>query len=542
VPIRPKLLVVDDDVINIQIINAAFAIDHQVFSATSGEAALKQCAMVLPDVVLLDISMPTMDGFMVCQQLKANPALRDIPVIFITSHDDEANEVRALDDGAADFIAKPIKPKTLRARVGTQLALQSKHRQLQEEIATREVAQKALEESRRELMLSNAELLETKARLKKTIVDMSWQAVFLEAIIDNVPVALFAKDVRDNFRITLWNKAAEEIFKIPRHVVMGKLTHDLWPKEQADAFLADDQRVVRENKAVDIPEELVRTGDGSNVVMHTKKVLIHSPADSQPELLLGLCEDITIRKATQTQLFEANRELSRSNADLEQFAYAASHDLMEPLRSISSCVQLLQKRYAGKLDARADEFISHAVSGAARMQTLIQDLLAFSRINSGSMEHRALSMESALADACKNLQAAITQSNAQITHDPLPSVNAHSSQIAQLLQNLLANAIKFRGDKPAIVHVRAIQEGEQWIFSVADQGIGIEPQYFSRVFEIFKRLHTITEYAGTGIGLALCKSIAERHGGRIWVESELGQGTTFFFALPVIPELHELPK
>jgi len=228
-----------------------------------------------------------------------------------------------------------------------------------------------------------------------------------------------------------------------------------------------------------------------------------------------------------------NVELARSNTDLEQFAYAASHDLVEPLRSVTSSVQLLQKRYSGQLDARADTFIAHAVSGATRMQTLIQDLLAFSRIGSKQGPTNEVAMEHALSEAMRSLETAIAQSNAQMTHDLLPTVNGHGTQITQLLQNLLANAIKFRGDKPAVVHVGARQEGAQWVFSVADQGIGIEPQYFERVFELFKRLHTREEYAGTGIGLALCKKIVERHRGRIWVASEPGQGTTFYFTLSV---------
>jgi chemotaxis family two-component system sensor kinase Cph1 len=233
------------------------------------------------------------------------------------------------------------------------------------------------------------------------------------------------------------------------------------------------------------------------------------------------------------ELAQANVELARSNADLEQFAYAASHDLIEPLRSVTSSVQLLQKRYAGHLDARANTFIAHAVSGAARMQALITDLLTFARINGDAQQPGPVSMEAALTDACANLATAIAAAGAHLTHDPLPQVRAKSSQMTQLLQNLLANAIKFRGDKPAVVHVGARQKGDEWILSVADQGIGIEPKYFNRIFQLFKRLHTREEYAGTGIGLSLCKKIVERQGGRIWVESEVGQGATFYFTLPV---------
>jgi PAS domain S-box-containing protein len=241
--------------------------------------------------------------------------------------------------------------------------------------------------------------------------------------------------------------------------------------------------------------------------------------------------DITQRKTAELALTHANQELRRSNAELEQFAYVASHDLQEPLRSISSCVQLLQKRYQGQLDARADEFIAHAVSGSKRMQQLIDDLLDFSRI---SMAPQALSMvnlQSTLAGVQANLARSIAASSATITHDVLPSVMAMPGQLSQLLQNLIGNAIKFRGDKPAVVHVGVHKEGNFYVFSVADQGIGIAPQYFERVFKLFQRLHSRDEYDGTGIGLTICQKIVERHGGRIWLESEPGKGCTFFFTL-----------
>ena len=247
----------------------------------------------------------------------------------------------------------------------------------------------------------------------------------------------------------------------------------------------------------------------------------------------GFGRDITQRKAAEQALESANRELARSNAELEQFAYIASHDLQEPLRAVSSCVQLLQKRYQGQLDARADEFIAHAVGGSVRMQALIDDVLVLSRVNTGARSLTATDSATALEVARTNLQVAIAESSAQITHDALPLVQADPGQMAQLLQNLIGNALKFCGDKPAVVHVGVRREAGEWLFSVADQGIGIEPQYFSRIFELFKRLHTRDEYAGTGIGLAICKKIVERHGGRIWVESERGQGTTFYFTLPL---------
>ncbi|MCS6290730.1 MAG: hypothetical protein H8K10_17370 [Nitrospira sp.] len=231
------------------------------------------------------------------------------------------------------------------------------------------------------------------------------------------------------------------------------------------------------------------------------------------------------------KLEESVAELGRSNADLQQFAYVASHDLQEPLRMVSSYTQLLARRYKGKLDADADEFIAFAVDGANRMQRLIQDLLAYSRVNTGGRQFEPTAMETVLQAALDNLTNAVKESQAFITHDPLPAVMGDDKQLVQLFQNLLSNAVKFGGAQPPRIHISAKQADGEWLFSVRDHGIGIDPQYADRIFVIFQRLHTREEYPGTGIGLAICKKIVERHGGRMWVESELGKGATFYFTM-----------
>ena len=231
------------------------------------------------------------------------------------------------------------------------------------------------------------------------------------------------------------------------------------------------------------------------------------------------------------KLEESVAELGRSNADLQQFAYVASHDLQEPLRMVSSYTQLIARRYKGKLDADADEFIAFAVDGANRMQRLILDLLAYSRVNTAGRQFEPTAMETVLTAALNNLTNAVKESQAIITHDPLPAVMGDDKQLAQLFQNLLSNAVKFGGAQPPRIHISAKQADGEWLCSVRDHGIGIDPQYADRIFVIFQRLHTREEYPGTGIGLAICKKIVERHGGRIWVESELGKGATFYFTM-----------
>jgi PAS domain S-box-containing protein len=229
---------------------------------------------------------------------------------------------------------------------------------------------------------------------------------------------------------------------------------------------------------------------------------------------------------------QVEEELRRSNEELERFAYVASHDLQEPLRTVASYVQLLSRRYRDRLDADAVDFIDFAVGGVRRMQLLIEDLLAFSRVGTRGAPLVPANLQEVFEGTLASLHAALQESNATVTADPLPVVVADAGQVAQLLTNLIGNALKFRGDLPPGVHVGAAQAGRMWTISVQDNGIGIAPEYFERIFVIFQRLHSREEYAGTGVGLAICKKIVERHGGRIWVESLPGQGARFSFTLP----------
>lgn len=237
------------------------------------------------------------------------------------------------------------------------------------------------------------------------------------------------------------------------------------------------------------------------------------------------------QKAEQT-LRQVAEELARSNRELEQFAYVASHDLQEPLRAVAGYVGLLHRRFPELLDAKAQHYIEGAKDGAVRMQRLIEDLLSLSRVQTKGKRFAPADLNAALEHALSNLQASLQESQARVTVDPLPTLRVDASQITQLLQNLIGNALKFRRDAPPQIHVSAQCRDQEWVFSVQDNGIGIEPQYFERIFQIFQRLHTRRHYPGTGIGLAICKRIAERHGGTIWVESQLEQGSTFFFSIP----------
>jgi light-regulated signal transduction histidine kinase (bacteriophytochrome) len=248
--------------------------------------------------------------------------------------------------------------------------------------------------------------------------------------------------------------------------------------------------------------------------------------------------DITERKAAALNLAEKMTELRQSNEALEQFAHIASHDLQEPLRMVASYTQLLSSRYKGRLDADADEFIGFAVDGTQRMKRLIEDLLLYSRAGKGAPPMVEFNAGDSLREAVSNLSAALRESQAEVVSSSLPTLVGVRSQLVQVLQNLIGNAIKYRGDRIPRIQVSAVLNGDEkgsreWVFSVADNGIGIEPKYYDRIFQIFQRLHGRGEYEGTGIGLAICKRILQQQGGRIWVESEPGQGSVFHFALPV---------
>jgi light-regulated signal transduction histidine kinase (bacteriophytochrome) len=253
---------------------------------------------------------------------------------------------------------------------------------------------------------------------------------------------------------------------------------------------------------------------------------------AEGRVLQGTVEDITERKRAKEALEQQAVELERSNAELEQFAYLTSHDLREPLRMVSSYLELVERRYGDRLDEKGHRFIAHAVDGATRMHELINGLLAYSRAGSQGKDLEPVDCEAVLEQVLADLEVAIEDSGAEITHDPLPTVMADGVQLRQVFQNLIDNAIKFYDERPPRVHITSRRDGEQRVFSVQDSGIGIDSRQAGRLFEVFQRLHTREEYAGVGIGLAICKKIVERHGGRIWVESEPGQGATFNFTLP----------
>ncbi|MDQ1326884.1 MAG: hypothetical protein QG641_164, partial [Candidatus Poribacteria bacterium] len=332
------------------------------------------------------------------------------------------------------------------------------------------------------------------------------------------------------------NPIRDENGKIVQDLVMLSDITDQKKAENALLKAYDDLEIRVKERTMELTKineelklEITKRRQIENVLIDKEKTL-KERLKVEEEISTDLKKEISERKRTEA-------ELARSNAELQQFAYIASHDLQEPLRMVASYLQLLERRYKSQLDADADDFISYAVDGATRMQRLINDLLVYSRVSSRGKEFKPTDCEEIFEQTLANLQIAIMENEVTVTHDHLPVVIADDVQMVQIFQNLIANAIKFRKAEPPHIHVSAEQKDSEWVFSVRDNGIGIDAEYKDRIFIIFQRLHNIGKYPGTGIGLAVCKRIVERHGGCIWVESKPGDGSSFFFTMPIKKEL-----
>jgi PAS domain S-box-containing protein len=352
------------------------------------------------------------------------------------------------------------------------------------------------------------------------------EKVFSESIMRSLPGIFYV--INKKGALLRWNNNFER--------VTGYSARELSRKNALDFFAEEEKDIVAER----IREVFIK--GKSNVEAH----FVSKKGEKTPyqctglrtrlnnkTYLIGVGIDITERKEAEEHLKKTLADLERSNKELEQFAYVASHDLQEPLRMVSSYTQLLERRYKGKLDNDAQEFIAYAVGGANRMQLLIQDLLSYSRVSTRGKLFKPADCNVVLGQARANLDVVMRENNALVTNDELPTVMADETQLLEVFQNLIGNAIKFRNKELPHVQVSAEKYKNEWVFSVQDNGKGIDPEYFARIFVIFQRLHAKEEYPGTGIGLAICKRIVERHGGRIWVESEPGNGSTFYFTIPI---------
>lgn len=355
---------------------------------------------------------------------------------------------------------------------------------------------------------------------------------FTQDVIDGIADPTMVIKVED-YRVTLANKAVRSGLNGLDPVAGAMTCHETSHNRETPCTEPLEPCPIRNITVSGEPMRVIHTHVNKDGIETYVDIIATPIFNDQGEVvqIIESCRDITDLKLVERELRQTLDELERSNIELQQFADVASHDLQEPLRMIASYVQLLRERYGSKLDADADEFIDFAVEGANRLQETINDLLSYSRVSTHETEQAPVDSNQALKSALENLKAAVHESGASVRSEPLPTVYADSFQISQLFQNLISNAIKFRGDDPPQVEIAAVERENEWLFSVSDNGIGIDKQYNERIFTIFQRLHTKEKYAGTGVGLAICKRIVERHGGRIWVESEPGHGSIFYFTI-----------
>jgi PAS domain S-box-containing protein len=485
-----RILLADDNQDMREYVRRLLGEHYEIQAVGNGAQALTAARMHPPDLVLTDVMMPELDGFGLLRELRASEATRTIPVILLSARAGEDARIEGLVAGADDYIVKPFTARELLARVSANLAMN----RLRIEAADRERALRAEAEAAREHVTS---------------------------ILESISDAFLALD--DEWRFTYVNAETERTTGMTKAELIGRIFWDVFPETQG-TNLETQFRRAKTNRIVTQFENYY------SPLQRWFELRVYAAKDDG---LSVFYQDITKRKETEEAVRRTNAALRVANADLEQFAYAASHDLREPLRTVSIYGDLLKQTYAGKFDSKADAMIGYCVDGARRMNALIDGYVAYMQASSDSgITLEAVSLESALIEVLLNLAAAIAETGATISRDPMPSVRVAPVHAQQLFQNLIGNALKYRSAAPPVIHVGARKASMGWIFSVQDNGIGIAPEYHETVFEIGKRLHTSSDYQGTGIGLAICKKLVERYGGRLWVESEVGKGSTFFFSLP----------
>lgn len=557
------ILVVDDHADNRQLLRSLLAHrNHRVLEAADGQRGLEIARAERPDLVIADVLMPVMDGYEFVRRLRDEPAIGGTEVIFYTANylEREARDLAA-GCGVGIVLTKPSEPDVILATVDRALA----------NTATATGAA-PLDFERQHLQLVTDKLAGKVAALEVASARMNdLVALSRDLAGEEDPQRLVAAFCREARRIVGARIAAAGILAEggaalrqlaidggpqenslsvtnPRAGILGVLLDDDRPHRTGTlnpalaAGLIDSHRPSQSFMGVSI-----RSGATVHGWLYfTDKVGGTSFTDDDERVAALLASGLAVAYESarrferisrhagelEARVTERTEDLARSNADLAQFAYVASHDLQEPLRMVASYTELLAQRYTGRLDAAADDFIGYAADGARRMQQLIRDLLSYSRLESQKSDRRLVPLDRVLDQALENLAGAIAESHATIVRGPLPVVEIVDVQFMQLFQNLIGNAIKFRSERAPTIRIAAEQTDDGWTISVADDGIGISPEFAERVFVVFQRLHTRAAYPGTGMGLAICKRIVERHGGRISAHIADGGGAVLKFTVP----------
>jgi PAS domain S-box-containing protein len=498
---RIRILSVDDRPDNLVSLEATLhGLADEIVSATSGAEALRHLLENDFAAILLDVKMPGMDGFETAELIRSRRRSRHTPILFLTGYRSDDQLFRGYDLGAVDFLFKPIMPEILRSKVAVFVEL-----------------------------ARNTRLVERQAQVLAK-AEQKFRSL-LEAAPDAMLITTAAGE------ITLVNSHTQSMFLYTREELLGRNLKLLIP---AWRFEAAETGQYAPGGAAPAWNPVGVRKDGSSFPAE----ISFSPLHTEEGLLItNVIRDITLRRLAEESIRQLNLELEqrveertselmRSNEALREFAWAASHDLKEPLRIVATFSQFLQRDYASAFDAEGKRFLDFILTAASRMDELLHGLREYMQASEGVEDPlRKTDSGAALNRALSHLQTALEESGAAVTYQELPSVVASPVILEQVFLNLVGNAVKYRGECAPRVHVSAELDGGAWVFSVRDNGIGIEPRYHERIFGVFKRLHR-EEYPGTGIGLAICKAAIDRMGGRIWVESELGKGATFRFTIP----------
>jgi two-component system NtrC family sensor kinase len=557
---KPAILIVEDS--PTQALRLRLVLETQGWigvSVGTAEGAMEQIDREPPDVIVVDYCLPGMRGDELCRRLRMNITTRAIPVIMLTADENEEAEVRGLESGADDFFKKSADTEILVARIRRLLERAARNAAVlpRSESAFRPARILAVDDSEtylchlRCLLEGDGHTLDTLtdpmealrrldgASYDLALVDLVMpvmdgialcrQIVALRRQLDN-PIAvlmLTGREAKEDLTRALEAGADDFVGKSSDEAVLRGRIRALLRRK---FFQEENQRILEELKNKEL-ETIAARAEKESAVARVAEERRRQAEAAAREL-----------QQAKTELERANQELTRSNDELRQFAFVASHDLQEPLRSVTSFCNLLKEEYGGRLDEQADSYIERVVQGAKRMKALVTGLLSYSRVSRDEQPPMdEVNVQEVVAEAIANLQSSIDESVAEIWVDEMPTVIGDRLRLGQLLQNLLGNAILYRSDRPPHIRVHAVRDGDFWEFAVEDNGIGIAPEYHQQVFEIFRRLHSRDKYPGTGIGLAVCKKIVQRHGGRIWLESQPGAGTVFRFTLQAVTEkpIHE---